>query len=173
MDLLAFEPEPLYFEQPLPEAVLALLTEAGACYGSDEADSLLDQAQAKAPEHPMVWVALYRNHFYRHRLPQACTVGWQVIAHLALQTSLPGPEQLNADPKSALSALVPDMPMTVLRFYLSTLKGIALMDLRLGNLAPALALLEAIVQIDTEDRLGCRALYEVANAQGESPDTRA
>ena len=40
MDLLHFDPEPLYFDDPLPEGVMELVERAGEFYGAPEAEEI-------------------------------------------------------------------------------------------------------------------------------------
>ena len=71
MDLLDFDPEPLYFDDPLPPEVEALLRAAADGYAEDEAEAHLMRAYFLAPEQLTVLVALYRYFYYRHALDEA------------------------------------------------------------------------------------------------------
>jgi hypothetical protein len=50
-----------------------------------------------------------------------------------------------------------------LRFYLLALKGAAYLNLRLDKLAQGRAMLEKLIRLDPEDRLGAAALLQVVN----------
>jgi hypothetical protein len=70
MDLLDFDPEPLYFDDPLAPEVDALLRAAAESYGEGQAEPHLMRAYFLAPRQPTVLVALYRYFYYRHRLTE-------------------------------------------------------------------------------------------------------
>ena len=62
MDLLHFDPEPLYFEDPLPDGVLELIERAGEHYGAPEAEQALAEAGLKGPDHlPVLGTAAHRS----------------------------------------------------------------------------------------------------------------
>ncbi|THF59374.1 hypothetical protein [Pseudothauera rhizosphaerae] len=165
MDLLHFDPEPLYFDDPLPEGVLALLEAAGERYGEAEAETLLEQAHAAAPDHLMVLVARYRYFFYRHRLAEADAVVWQAVAVVAARLGLPADGRGLDEERIAAAA---QRSMTLTRFYLSALKAAAYVRLRRGETAGAVRLLETLVRVDQADRLGGQALLHIAhNRQSE------
>ena len=48
--------------------------------------------------------------------------------------------------------------MTLVRFYLLALKGAGELNLRLGNMDLGIQMLEKVVELDSEDRLGVTAL---------------
>ncbi len=52
--------------------------------------------------------------------------------------------------------------MSMLRFYMLTLKGAGFLELRLGHYADAFTRLEKVVELESNDRLGTRALLKVA-----------
>jgi hypothetical protein len=161
MDLLHFDPEPLYFDDPLPDGVLELIEAAGDCYGEPEAEALLEQAHSAAPDHLMVLVARYRYYFYRHRLDEADAVVWQAVASVAVRLDLPRDGRgLEAEAIAAAGA----RSMTLTRFYLSALKAAAYVRLRRNDIPGAVRLLETLVRIDQADRLGGQALLDIAHA---------
>ena len=54
----------------------ALIAQAAALYEQpQQAQALLEQARAQAPQHPAPLIALYRFHFYGHRLDSARAAG--------------------------------------------------------------------------------------------------
>ena len=167
MDLLDFDPEPLYFEDPLSSEVTALLDRAAEHYGSPEAESALAEAARLAPDHLLVLVARYRYHFYRHQLAQAREVVWHAIKVSAARVGLP-PDGCDLSEPSMQTAA--KRSMTTTRFYLSALKAAAYIDLRQGRLRDAIALLETLVNVDDADRMGGRVLLDVAlDAANPSP----
>jgi hypothetical protein len=162
MDLLHFDPQPLYFDEPLPDAVRELIEEAGLAYGEPRAQTLLQQAAALAPDHLVVLVALYRYHFYQHDLDTATAVAQRVIAHVGARLGLP---EDGRDVGAAGVAAAAAQSMTLTRFYLSALKALAYLRLRRGDTAEAVRLLETLLAVDAADRLGGRALLDIAHAR--------
>jgi hypothetical protein len=49
---------------------------------------------------------------------------------------------------------------TLVRFYLLAVKGAAFMNLRIGNIAEGVEMLNKVVEFDSNDRLGARALLQ-------------
>ena len=161
MDLLHFDPEPLYFEDPLPDGVMALIESAGESYGTPQAEHALASAAERAPDHLLVLVARYRYHFYRHQMDEAADVVWHAISVSGARISLPANgEDLDSERVAAAARI----SMTLTRFYLSALKAAAYIRLRQGDIAGAVALLQPLVQIDAADRLGSKVLLDLARA---------
>jgi hypothetical protein len=68
----------------------AALREAGEHRGdAPRAMAALMRAQALAPEHPAVLIALYRHHFYGHRLRPARDVARRALVAGAAALGLP------------------------------------------------------------------------------------
>ena len=167
MDLLDFEAQSLYFEEALPGHVEALLKEAAGAYGSEDAEPLLLRAWFLEPEHLTVLVALYRYYYYQHRYADALLVAERamVIAGRRLGLRYDWPEL-------TLPSLGPGIlrSMTLTRFYLMALKGSGYLLLRSGDIRDGLARLEKVAELDTEDRLGARALVQVARYELQRQD---
>lgn len=141
----------------LPEGVEAALQEAGALRREPErAMAALMRAQRLAPDHPAVIIALYRHHFYGHRLHAARDVARRALAVGAEALGLP--LVWRQVPPEALSGARHD-PRT--RFYLFVLKGYAYLSLRLQDLREAGDVLALLRALDPEDCVG-GALLEVA-----------
>ncbi|NMG49346.1 hypothetical protein GO613_14710 [Azoarcus communis] len=168
MDLLHFDPEPLYFDDPLPEGVMELVERAGEFYGAPEAEAALAEAGQRAPDHLLVLVARYRYHFYRHQMDEAASVVWHAIAVSGKRVGLPA-SGMGRDATAVAAA--GKLSMTLTRFYLSALKAAAYIRLRTGDVGGAIALLEPLVSIDEADRLGSKVLLDVARATEESTCT--
>jgi len=114
---------------------------------------LLEQARSLAPTHPVPLIALYRFHFYGHELAQARALGEDA---LAIVRSALGPDfgdQPPDDERARHDAAV--------RFYLFTLKGMAYINLRLGDLDEARVLLGELRRLDPQDRVGGALLAHV------------
>jgi tetratricopeptide (TPR) repeat protein len=135
----------------------------------EEALPLLERARAAAPRHPAPLIAIYRFHFYGHRLAEARAAGTDALA--IARTAL-GPDfgdQPPTDDAARHDAAV--------RFYLFTLKGLAYLGLRLGDLEEARLLLGELRRLDPQDRVGGALLGHVlarheegdAAGAGESP----
>jgi len=135
----------------LPAEIEAALREAGALRGSDPAAAMvhLKRAQSLAPDHPAVLIALYRHHFYGHRLAAAREIARQALVVGAHALGLP--PAWRSVPGRALPGAKTD-PRT--RFYLFVLKGYAYLSLRLDDAIEARDALVKLRELDPEDRVG-------------------
>jgi hypothetical protein len=141
----------------LPAVAALALQEASALRGDAQAElAALMRAQAAAPEHPAVLIALYRYHFYGHRLQPARAVARRALVVGARALGLP--ELWRELPRSALPGARHD-PGT--RFYLFALKGLAYLSLRLGDGSEARDALALLRALDPEDRIGAALLEGV------------
>ncbi|MDE2372302.1 MAG: hypothetical protein KGN16_25255 [Burkholderiales bacterium] len=148
----------------LPEAVRDALAEAGAPR-SDAARAMaaLMRAQAAAPEHPAVLIALYRHHFYGHRLHAARDVARQALVIGAAALQLPRVWR-EVEPRPLAGAR--DDPTT--RFYLFVLKGYAYLSLRLDDPVEARDALALLRALDPEDHVGAALLEAVRRRSGDT-----
>lgn len=129
-----------------------------------EAQALLEQARDAAPGHPAPLIALYRFHFYGHRLAEARAVGEVALAAAGrvlgtrFEQAVPSREEARHD--------------VAVRFYLFTLKGLAYLSLRLGEPARARVALEELRRLDPEDHVGGALLQHVLQRHeaGGDPD---
>lgn len=117
------------------------------------AQPLLERARALAPRHPAPLVALYRFHFYGHRLAAARAVGEDALA--VARTAL-GPDFGDEAPTDMAARHHPGV-----RFYLFALKGLAYLNLRLGDSAEARRLLRELRRLDPADHVGGALLSHV------------
>jgi tetratricopeptide (TPR) repeat protein len=164
MDLLDFDKTELYFDDPITPEVEQLIAGAAGSYGSEdaEAEAQLLKAYALAPQHLAVLVALYRYYFYQHRLEDALMVGESALAVAG---------QRLAFPESWVHLQIDNVgegvmrSMGLVRFYLMVLKATGYVNLRLGNYAEGQAMLEKLVEMDSHDRLGGKALLEVIRTE--------
>ena len=159
MDLLDFTSEDLYFEEPLQSEASDCLDQAAEHYAGDRAEPALLRAYFLAPEHPLVLVALYRFFYYRHRLADALRVADRVLVIFAKRLDLPQDWHELNETQIGGGVMV---SMTMIRFYLLALKGAGFLELRLGLYPDAFERLAKVVELDSHDRLGARALLEVA-----------
>lgn len=134
----------------LPAAAEAALREAGADRSdAPKAMAALMRAQALAPEHPAVLIALYRHHFYGHRIAPARDIARRALRIGARELGLP--EVWRDVPKRALQGARDDARV---RFYLFTLKGYAYLSLRMDDDREARDALALLRHLDPEDRVG-------------------
>ncbi|WP_320818661.1 hypothetical protein [Thalassolituus sp.] len=157
MDLQDFKGQMMYFDAPLPEGVDELLNQASESYGEGDAESYLLQAYALAPENMTVLVALYRFFYYQHRLPEAIDVAYQVMSGVAPIIGFP--DHWRKLKFKHLTYGVMES-FTLVRFYLLAVKGAAFMNLRIGNVPEGIEMLNKVVEFDSNDRLGARALLQ-------------
>lgn len=131
----------------------------------DEALACLERARAMAPDHPAPLIALYRFYFYGHRLPEARNVGEAAlaVARAALGT------RFDAVPPSH-DAVRYD---AAVRFYLFTLKGLAYLHMRLGELEAARRCLGELRRLDPDDQVGSALLLHVLTRHEEAADADA
>lgn len=164
MDLLDFEGQDLYFDEPLADEVEGLIKQAADEYGNMEAELLLLRAFLFAPEHLVVLVALYRYYYYQHRYDEALAVADRAMAVSGDRLRFSGEWQrlsLNDMGRGVIQS------MGLLRFYLLTLKAAGYLKLRLGGIEEGSAMLKKVIELDPHDRLGAQALLEVAGAVDE------
>ena len=159
MDLLDFEAERLYFDEPIDAEAKSAIEDAADRYGDDSAEHSLLRAYFIEPEHPLVLVALYRYFYYQHRFEDAMRIAERVLVLFAQRLGWPedwrelGPEHVEQTVAAS---------MTLLRFYLLALKGAGYLELRLGREEQALARLRKVVELDESDRIGAQMLIDVA-----------
>lgn len=138
----------------LPAEPAALIASAGLLrHRPEQALPLLERARALAPRHPVPLIALYRFHFYGHDLERAKAAGEDALA--VARTAL-GPDfgdRPPTDDEARHDAAV--------RFYLFTLKGLAYLNLRLGELEEARLMLGELRRLDPGDRVGGALLAHV------------
>lgn len=161
MDLMDFDQAGLYFDEPAPPGVEALIADAGAEYGEPTAEALLHKAYFLAPESLVVLVALYRYYFYQHRLDDALLVAGRAMATVGQRLGFPDDwRQLHTGflGQGVLRS------MGLLRFYLHVLKAAGYINLRLGRMVEGRAMLEKLVEIDSHDRMGGKILLETVVA---------
>ncbi len=159
MDLLDFDGEAMYFDQPLETDTDVLLQRAAASYGEEEAENCLLRAYFLEPEHLTVLVALYRYFYYRHRYAESLRVAERAIA-VTLERLGFEPDWRRIDADTLGQAVLSSMTLT--RFLLLAIKGAGYLCLRLGDAAGALQRLEKLAALDTSNRLGLTELLALA-----------
>ena len=172
MDLLDFDGQDLYFDEPLSEEVAELLRKAGQEYANGDARGHLMRAYFLEPEHPMVLVALYRFFYYRHSHTAALDIAERTLRIMAQRLRLPIDWTLVT---SEHVDKVARRSIPLLRFYLLALSGSGYLLLRLGKTAQALERLCKVKDLDEADRLGVGVLIETiqaARAADHPPEER-
>ncbi|MDP2142704.1 MAG: hypothetical protein Q8J80_01115 [Gallionella sp.] len=167
MDLLDFDQTELYFDEPLALDVSRLLEDAADAYGSEAAESLLLRANLMAPQHLVVLVALYRYYFYQHRLEDALLVAESSLAVVGRRLEFPDTWVYLREANVGAGVM---RSMGLVRFYLMVLKAAGYINLRLGHIETGKAMLEKLVQLDSHDRIGGKALLEVLHQSMNEDD---
>jgi tetratricopeptide (TPR) repeat protein len=173
MDLLDFETAELYFDDPLAPEVARLIVAAADSYGSDEGELMLLRANFMAPQHLMVLVALYRYYFYQHRLEDALLVAESTLAVVGRRLEFPETWAYLREANVGEGVM---RSMGLVRFYLMVLKAAGYIHLRLGNFETGHAMLKKLVELDSHDRIGGKALLDVlhqSTINNETMENRA
>jgi tetratricopeptide (TPR) repeat protein len=158
MDLLDFEAQGLYFEEPDVAGVKEMITTAAENYETGDAELPLLKAYFLAPQSLNVLVALNRFYYYQHRLEDALQA---TVKALAVIRSLIGfPEDWRDLQQSHLSD-APPVSLTQVRLYLFTLKAVGFLNMRLHNLDVSQGIFEKLVELDSKDRIGAKGLLEL------------
>ena len=155
MDLQNFESQLLYFDRPMSSEVEGLLIAAAHAYSDGIAEPLLLEAYGLEPDNLSVLVALYRFYYYQHRYPEGIAIANEVMAKVA--PAIYFPERWQDIEFSHLAYGVQES-FTMVRFYLLALKAAAYLQLRLGHLDTGRDMLNKVIELDSKDRLGARAL---------------
>jgi len=158
MDLLDFEAQGLYFEEPDVAGVNELIAEASANYAGGSAELPLLRAYFQAPESLNVLVALNRFYYYQHRLEDALTATGRALT--VIRPLVDFPEDWR-DLRQSHITQTPAALLTQVRLYLFTLKAIGFLNMRLNNLDVSQAIFEKLVELDSKDRIGAQGLLEL------------
>jgi len=170
VDLLSFDAEPLYFDDPPSEEVVRLLQQAAEDYGDGKAEANLRRAYQLAPNHLMVLVSLFRYHFYQHRFAEALDIIQKARGVVREKLGLPD-DWRELDEARLFSGHEHDM--VLVRFYLLCLKGEAYLYARQGEVEKGVPLLEKVAALDSNDQLGTAALLAVVNRNIRQLDATA
>lgn len=160
MDLLDFEAHDLYFQEDDTPDVEQLIRQAGNAYDQGDAELPLLQAFLRAPDSLNVLVALNRFYYYQHRLDDALLISEKALEIIRLKLGFPADwrllelQHITQTPKELLSWV---------RLYLFTLKSIGFLTMRLHDLDASRVILEKVSALDSEDRIGVKALLELVN----------
>ena len=158
MDLLDFEAQGLYFEEPDVAGVKEMITTAAENYETGEAELPLLKAYFLAPQSLNVLVALNRFYYYQHRLEDALQATVKALA--VIRPLIGFPEDWCDLQQSHLSD-APPVSLTQVRLYLFTLKAVGFLNMRLHNLDVSQGIFEKLVELDSKDRIGAKGLLEL------------
>ena len=158
MDLLDFEAQGLYFEEPDVAGVKEMIATAAENYETGDAELPLLKAYFLAPESLNVLVALNRYYYYQHRLEDALQATLKALA--VIRPLIDFPEDWRELQPSHLSN-APTELLTQVRLYLFTLKAIGFLNMRLENLDVSQGIFEKLVGLDSMDRIGAKGLLEL------------
>ncbi len=150
----------------LPETAQRHLRLAARSYGDNAiAEAHLWRAQAFAPTHAAVLIALYRFYFYKNRLAEALVVGRLCLRKAARDNglSLDWREVRAQDAFGDYAAALP-------RFYLFTLKACAYLSMRLGDLTEGRAMVTKLLELDPSDKIGAKVLLGILDRMGLNDD---
>jgi tetratricopeptide (TPR) repeat protein len=151
----------------LPEAAEQHLRLAASSYRDDDlAEAHLWQAKAAAPDHPAVLIGLYRFYFYKNRLPEALSIARACLEKSAKDNRLP----LDWREVRPSDAAFGDFGAALPRFYLFTLKGYAYLNMRLGHIEEAQAVIAKLLELDSSDKVGANILLGVLERMGQEDD---
>ena len=166
MDLLDFEAQGLYFEEPDVAGVKEMITAAAENYATGNAELPLLKAYFLAPESLNVLVALNRFYYYQHRLEEALTATLKALA--VIRPLIGFPEDWRDLQPSHINDAPADL-LTQVRLYLFTLKAIGFLNMRLELLDVSQSIFEKLVGLDSKDRIGAKGLLElVIKRKGEN-----
>ena len=167
MDLHDFSGGEMYFDEVLPEEVLALINSASDEYAEGNAEFPLLRAYYLAPDSLTVLVSLYRFYYYQHRYQEALACADKAMSVVAKKIKLETPWQT-----LSLSDLAYGLSqsMTQVRFYLLTLKGAGYLNLRLDRVDLGVQMLEKVLELDHEDRLGTGYLLQTVEGYQRRKD---
>lgn len=140
---------------------------AGLNYQHDAiAESHLFQAQALAPGHAAVLIALYRFYFYKGRLVDALEVAQRCLIKAARDNGLNEDWQRVKPGDAAFGSYDAVLP----RFYLFTLKAYGYLQMRLGRLEESHAALKKMLELDPSDKLNATVLLRVLYRHGREDE---
>jgi tetratricopeptide (TPR) repeat protein len=160
MDLHDFNKGKMYFDEDLAAEAGLLLEMAASSYALASTEPFLLKAYFLEPKSLTVIVAIYRYYFYEHKHKDALKA-----AHRAMEVAAEKIELTECWQKLNIKILGYSAmrSMETVRFYLLALKGAGYLNLRLGEYDEGISMLEKVAELDSEDRLGAKALLETIN----------
>jgi tetratricopeptide (TPR) repeat protein len=158
---------PLVSSRPLfggevPSEVSALLERAMQCYADTQiAETLLWQAHRMAPDALPVYFSLYKFYFYKGDLEQAEQSARMALNAAARQGGFDADwQRLNTGLSDWTDHAAPA------HFYLFSLKALAFIRLRQGDVEEASAILSKLSELDPVDTVGASVIRSIAEGAG-------
>lgn len=165
-NVLGFNSEHLRLSADVPVPVRQMVQHAIASYEDKPvAEQLFKQALALAPDELEIHVAFYKFYFYQKYLAEAEQVARQTLCKAAELTGLPADWRRLR--KEFASWISPDSPV---RYYLYTLKALGFIALRQEKLSLAHELLDKLLELDPDDRVGGSVIKTLANRMSEGDE---
>jgi tetratricopeptide (TPR) repeat protein len=151
----------------LPPEAAGHLQCAGLAYREDEvAEQHLRDAEALAPGHAAVLIALYRFYFYKGRLRKALEIAVACLEKAARDNGLEPDWRRVRRADGNFSTYDEPLP----RFYLFTLKAYAYLHMRLGSVEEGRQAILKLLELDPTDKVGARVLLGVLEAVAHGDD---
>jgi tetratricopeptide (TPR) repeat protein len=158
VDLLDFEAQGLYFDEPEVAGVHEMIADAAENYAQGDAELPLLKAYFLAPESLNVLVALNRFYYYQHRLDDALTATTKALAVIRPLVNFP---ENWRDLQLEHITQAPANLLTQVRLYLFTLKAVGFLHMRLENLDLSEAIFTKLLELDSKNRIGAEGLLEL------------
>jgi len=165
-NVLSFNTEHLQLSADVPVPVRQMVQQAITSYEDRPvAEKLFKQALALAPDEMEIYVAFYKFYFYQKYLPGAEEVALQTLNKVAELTGLPA--DWRRFKREFAHWTSPDSPV---RYYLYTMKALGFIALRQENLSLANAILDKLIELDPEDRVGGSVIKALANRMSDGEE---
>lgn len=158
-NVLGFNSEHLQLSADVPVSVRQMVQQAIASYEDmPVAEHLFKQALELAPNEMEIYVAYYKFYFYQKHLIEAEWVARQTLYKVAELTGLPADwRRFNSEFARWTN---PDSPV---RYYLYTMKALGFIALRRERLSLAHEILDKLLELDPDDRVGGSVIKALAD----------
>lgn len=157
MELHDEEVQQLYYDEVLPLGVGELILAAREQHSAASSESCLRKAFEMAPNSLTVLMALYRFYYSQCRYEDAIVIASQAMNEVAPAISFP--EHWSQITFNDLGNGVMTS-ISLVRFYLLALKAQAYLNLQLDRAAEAACMLNKVIELDAQNRLGARELLQ-------------
>jgi len=165
-NVLSFNSEHLQLSAGVPVPVRQMVQQAIASYENKPvAEELFKQALELAPDEMEIYVAFYKFYFYQKYLSEAEEVANRTLSKVADLTGLPA--DWRRFKKEFAHWTSPDSPV---RYYLYTMKALGFIALRQENLSLANVILDKLIELDPDDRMGGSVIKELASRMSEGEE---
>jgi len=147
-----------FYAGTVPAAAADSLKKAARAYAdTPRAEALLWEAHREAPEALPVYFSLYKFYFYKGRLADAERTARLGLDVASRQGGFPTDwEQLTPE---CTDWTAPDSPQ---HFYLFSLKALAFIRLRLGDVRCSQRILRKLAELDAQDTVGGSVISALA-----------